>query len=566
MKKFYLIILFVYPLFLPAQNLILNPGFETGTPAYNTPILPASWPQLVGLWEFNNSGTPLVATVGSNLTLVGTHTTIAGYGGPDNAIRIGVGSHYNVVNPIGPNGAGGASYTNRYTLLFDFRVNASAIWRSFYQTNTSNANDGELFVRNTDGLIGVGSYSVEGAITNVWHRLIVSVRNGGGGAFEVFLDGRRVLSLGAQATDGRWSLESTFKIFADDSGDDGLIDVSTVALFNTDLTQAQMESLGRWTCNNWTGMGNYQQQIRNGGYPAAFAGTYYCYAGSDVSLTAEQVVDVSSLSAPIDAGIGIFTFSGRLQTYTQSPQDQARIVVEYRNAALTVLATYDTGNQTTSSVWTLFSNTQAAPVGTRNVRIRLISTKNNGVSNDCYYDQMSLTFSSPLPVELLSFTGKQHGTQVKLHWSTATETNCSHFNVERSVDLQEWTGLARLNGAGTTNQMSYYEGIDVAPQQDNYYRLIQVDYNGDSHIYGPIYIQFKYTEPLIETFQHNLHIVNTTYDRVEVYNLQGEQLLQIPLSTNQLFEVNTDVFTSGIYVVVLRSGAGNFTKKLFLNH
>lgn len=530
MKK--LFVLFLCSSFtIHAQNLILNPSFENGTPAYNTSIVAASWPELVGLWEFNNMGTPLIATVGTALTLTGSHTTIAGYGGPDNAVRIGAGSFYTATNAIGANGGG--AFTNRYTLLFDFRINASAIWRTLYQTNVTNSNDGEIFARNADGLIGVaaiGGYSIEGAIVNTWHRLIISVRNGGGGRFDIFLDGRRVNAGTVQALDGRFSLGGTLLLFADDTGDDGLIDVSTVALFNTDLSQAQMESLGRWTCSNWTGTGNYQQIIRNGGYPAAFAGSYYCYAGSDAALNAEQVIDVTALSGPIDAGIGIFTFSGRLQTYTQVPQDQSRIIVEYRNAALTVLGSYDTGNQTTSGVWTAYSNVLAAPVGTRNVRIRLISTKNNGVSNDCYFDDMSLTFTSPLPVELLSFTGSPENNRVKLNWKTASETNCSHFIIERSNDMQNWGEIGKVNGAGNNNTIIDYNSYDDRPWSFNYYRLKQFDFNGDTEIFGPIAVAYELNNPRVFMVNGEINIANTDFDEVELYDLNGKLLLQYPLA------------------------------------
>lgn len=546
-----------------AQNLILNPGFELGTPAYNTTIAPASLPSLVGLWEFNNTSFPLTATVGSNLTLVGSHSTIAGYGGPDNAIRIGVGSHYNVNNPIGANGGG--AFTNRYTLLFDFRINASAIWRTFYQTNTANTNDGELFCRNTDGLIGVGSYSVEGAIANTWHRLIVSVRNGGGGSFEVYLDGRRVLSLGAQANDGRWSLGTTLKIFADDSGDDGLMDVSTVALFNTNLTQLEMEALGRWTCNNWTGMGNYQQQLRNGGYPSAHSGTHYCYAGSDANLTAEQTVDVSSLATQIDAGSGIFTFSCWMQTFTQSPQDQARVIVEYRNAALTVLSTYDTGNQTTSSSWVQFNDIRTAPVGTRNVRIRIVSTKNNGTSNDAYYDDFSLTFNSPLPVELLDFDGNSMDNSVKLKWSTAAEINSSHYVIERSDDMIFWKEIGSIRAIGNSNIQSDYELIDNAPKQINYYRLVQFDLNNNSEFFGPIVISYDSSFPRIFLLNNLINIVNTKFTLFEIFDLNGKLIQSGPLVEDQCIMVDRSTLVHGIYLFVLKNDSEQFVKKICIN-
>ena len=376
--------------FCYSQNLIVNPSFEIATPAYATSIVPASWPSLKGLWKFDNTASPLVATVGTNLTLAGTHTAIAGYSVTDNAVRIGPGSNYSVLHGMPGNG-GSPTLVNQYSILVDFRVSSIGTWRTFYQTNNTNSNDADLWIRNSDGMIGVGDagYSIEGAIPNVWHRMILSVNNGS--FFKIYLDGRVILNGTTQAINGRFSLDPRTYFMSDNNGEDGLIDVSTIAIFNTALTQTEVESLGRWTCDNWIGTGNYQQRVRNGGYPSAFAGTYYLYAGSDTNSDAYQDVNVSGDALAIDAGLGAYAFSGRIQTYNQNPQDQGQIIVEYRNSLGTVLSTYNTGLQTTASAWINFSDTRTAPGLTRTIRIRLISKRNNGTSNDAYYDDFSLT-------------------------------------------------------------------------------------------------------------------------------------------------------------------------------
>lgn len=87
--------------------------------------------------------------------------------------------------------------------------------------------------------------------------------------------------------------------------------------------------------------------------------------------------------------------------------------------------------------------------------------------------------NNPLPVELLTFDAIKAGNKVLLKWTTASETNCESFIVERSFDLERNTTIDQVPGAGNTTSMQHYQTIDEHPQHGvNYYRLLQVDFDG----------------------------------------------------------------------------------------
>lgn len=94
----------------------------------------------------------------------------------------------------------------------------------------------------------------------------------------------------------------------------------------------------------------------------------------------------------------------------------------------------------------------------------------------------ALGSGTPLPVEISSFFAKMLDNLALLDWITASERNNSHFEVERSIDGNEWEYLGRVHGAGTSNQPTSYSyqdsGVDVF--NDYYYRLRQYDFNGQS--------------------------------------------------------------------------------------
>ena len=94
--------------------------------------------------------------------------------------------------------------------------------------------------------------------------------------------------------------------------------------------------------------------------------------------------------------------------------------------------------------------------------------------------------SSPLPVTLTAFNANCQDGQVVLQWTTASEFNASHFDVEMSRDGSVWNQIGRLNAAGTTNQTSNYEFVTPNLGALTYFRLVQVDFDGMFEIFGPV--------------------------------------------------------------------------------
>ena len=84
-----------------------------------------------------------------------------------------------------------------------------------------------------------------------------------------------------------------------------------------------------------------------------------------------------------------------------------------------------------------------------------------------------------LPIELLSFTATCDGRSSLIEWTTATEKNNDYFSLERSDDAINFTEVARVAGAGNSIEPIDYAYNDYGIHGgDNYYRLVQVDYDG----------------------------------------------------------------------------------------
>lgn len=109
-----------------------------------------------------------------------------------------------------------------------------------------------------------------------------------------------------------------------------------------------------------------------------------------------------------------------------------------------------------------------------------------------------------LPIELLDFSGTTDDTQVVLKWTTSTETDNEKFILERSRDAMNFDPIAIIPGAGNSIVTIDYEHTDHQPYLGvNYYRLRQVDYNGDESTSQVISVVFDNTIAAVSSIYPN---------------------------------------------------------------
>ncbi len=147
-----------------------------------------------------------------------------------------------------------------------------------------------------------------------------------------------------------------------------------------------------------------------------------------------------------------------------------------------------------------------------------------------------------IPVELISFTANHEDKKIVLNWKTATETNNSHFEVERKFKNQEWEKLDIIAGAGTiTEYRNYYYEDDFTSLPYNgtvLYRLKQVDYNGEFEYSNVIAVEAEFIPTEISVSQNYPNPFNpvTTIKywldveanvRIGIYNSLGQSIGEI---------------------------------------
>lgn len=158
--------------------------------------------------------------------------------------------------------------------------------------------------------------------------------------------------------------------------------------------------------------------------------------------------------------------------------------------------------------------------GTYNSSSNTVTYSGIVVNNDALYTMGSTTSANALPVEFLYIKATQERDVNKIEWATAMEENNSRFIVQRTHDGASWESLTEIGGAGFSSNVLKYECIDMNPYMDvNYYRIMQVDYDG-KYDYSDIVM----VNSLVQQADINLKVFpNPATDKVQVQWGENEE-------------------------------------------
>jgi hypothetical protein len=131
-----------------------------------------------------------------------------------------------------------------------------------------------------------------------------------------------------------------------------------------------------------------------------------------------------------------------------------------------------------------------------------INTATSGVSiaANYYWGSINAT-QTPLPVELISFSGRETMEGVELIWKTSFEYNFDQFIVERSSEGHLFTILNAVKSKGARNAETSYKYIDTQASEGRlYYRLKIVDLDGTFKYSDIIAVESETASPKISIY------------------------------------------------------------------
>jgi hypothetical protein len=257
--------------------------------------------------------------------------------------------------------------------------------------------------------------------------------------------------------------------------------------------------------------------------------------------------------------VGTITYNG--STYTNSTDNTNS--VSLLNTSTSPL----TGQQVAS----VSTNIVAAPGQTLTIRVYAWITG----SGNRYFTSQNVTVSGytiddALPLKLVSFSAQTAGSNNRLYWNTANESNMQWFEVERSNDGRVFIAVGKVTALNAANNA--YNFSDESKSDVNYYRLKMVNKDGSfSYSFivtvkrtakGSLAIYPNPAKDLV-TVSHQAAAVN---QRLELLSIDGKTIQTINIAagaTQTTF--NVDFLQPGLYVLKYANGKDIQTVKLAKN-
>ncbi len=213
-----------------------------------------------------------------------------------------------------------------------------------------------------------------------------------------------------------------------------------------------------------------------------------------------------------------------------------------------------------NQLFLLQNNLKLADIGTLTI---------DGAGSDLASNNYPVTH---LPVTYINFDGVLRNNVAMLTWSTSREINNKGFEVERSNDGKIFSDIGFVDGHGTSASINNYIFNDPKlVSGDNYYRLKQIDLDGNYKYSGVIrlsYSKFDWTimgNPSNNMWlqlqldkMHNVSVQIVSLSGTVISTINKRNLSQgtygIPLDLNHV--------SAGVYVIRLLVDEQNYSKNI----
>ena len=213
----------------------------------------------------------------------------------------------------------------------------------------------------------------------------------------------------------------------------------------------------------YSGTGDVRVSSASSGYAGASgSGNVFLTTGGTKTLI------ISGITLNTGATSGTLGF-GVLKSTTSS--NGSELTISYTNATGSSSITLPTGSGT--AIWAY----RTIPLTFTGGDITITFTNTSASAVQFRLDDISIS-NTVLPVELKSFNVSQVQEGNKIEWQTASETNVSHFDIQRSVDAQKWESIGEVKAASNSREEKNYSFTDENPLPISYYRLRSVDFDG----------------------------------------------------------------------------------------
>ena len=192
-----------------------------------------------------------------------------------------------------------------------------------------------------------------------------------------------------------------------------------------------------------------------------------------------------------------------------------------------------------------------------------------------------------LSVEWLDVSVENNGTHHSVLWQLASETNVSHYEIERSIDgIDNFETIGKVLSRGDSeSEATYlYEDYDVQKSGTYYYRIREVDQDGKNNLSKIVAVERDdviimshknsadiYPNPVVDELTLQIDIAATVDDlNVDIYDAQGRlakanAIIDVDIEAGQKsYKLNVRDFAKGVYSMKINLDRDQIVKKLII--
>ncbi|NNE29083.1 MAG: T9SS type A sorting domain-containing protein [Saprospiraceae bacterium] len=183
--------------------------------------------------------------------------------------------------------------------------------------------------------------------------------------------------------------------------------------------------------------------------------------------------------------------------------------------------------------------------------------------------------TSPLPLELLSFYGKEKENGNLISWEASSEINVDYHSLERSSDgVSDWSEITRIASQGEQGLLTAYSYLDERPLSKSYYRLRSIDFDRSENVSDLISIERKasaftiskaFPNPGKESVLVQFNLPENRLVEFRILDIRGN-LLSRGAQTGSAGTNNLPIdlinLSPGTYILLLNDGYSNITQRI----
>ena len=211
----------------------------------------------------------------------------------------------------------------------------------------------------------------------------------------------------------------------------------------------------------------------------------------------------------------------------------------------------------------------------------IVTQRLSAACNPYAYDTVSITYDATCKVlsnTITSFRGSISDAQSQLNWTTAANNSTEYFEIQRSIDGEEFSTVGKVLAQPTDDPMSSYvfhEDVSTIRNPFIYYRL-KIKMSNKAIFYSSIVrlnLPVKQNDALIfpNPATTGVQIAMSSDKKQDlkmmVYDFAGALIEAKGLTLRQgsnVFSVNTGQWKPGAYLVQLITETGTIHKKLII--